>query len=113
MTDPSPLARAEAAVREATVDTAAVQVALAAVELAKTAAAQQQPHHCQQHAPQPQFDSRKWLTIGGLAIVGACTVCFLAMAAALLAVAVAVGGTCATACLLILRSMWRDLRKTR
>lgn len=65
-------------------------------------------------APRPaqqEFDARKWLIIGGLGIAGAGAVCFLAMAAAVLAVAVAVGACCATACLLVLRSMWRDLRK--
>jgi hypothetical protein len=68
------------------------------------------------HAPalapvRQEFDARKWLTIGGLAIAGGGVACFLAMAAAVLAVAVAIGGTCATACLLVLRSMWRDVQK--
>lgn len=115
MTNPTPLSKAEAAVAEASRNTDVVQLALAAVEVAKIAAtnSQQQPHHCQHHTPQQQFDTRKWLAIGGLAIVGGCVACFLAVAFALAAVAVAVGGTCATACLLILRAMWRDLHKTR
>lgn len=101
------LEKAEIAAKEAAVNTAAVQIALAAVELAKTA--QQQPQHqgCQ-HTPQQQFDAKKWLTIGGLAIVGGCVACALAFAFALASVAVAIGATCATGCLIVLRSMWRD-----
>jgi hypothetical protein len=113
MSDLTPLDRAEAAVREASTDTAAVQVALAAVELAKLAASQQQPHTCQHPAPQPEFNAKKWWTIGGLAIVAACTACFLALAFAVAAIAAAIGGTCATVCLLVLRSMWREHQKGR
>ncbi|MGP4084161.1 hypothetical protein [Streptomyces sp. KR55] len=104
-----PLAKAEAAVTEAETNTVAVQLALAAVELAK--AVQQQPQHqgCQ-HTPQQQFNARKWWTIGGLAIVGGCVACALAMAFAVAMIAIAIGGTCSTVCLLVLRSMWRDYR---
>ncbi|MER5600539.1 hypothetical protein [Streptomyces sp. NPDC002265] len=112
MTELNPLAKAEAAVAEAATNTDVIRLALAAVELAKTA--QQQPQPACQHQQQArEFDTRKWLTIGGLAVVGGCVACFLAAAFALVAVAVAVGGTCATACLLVLRSMWRDYSKGR
>ncbi|MFJ4785494.1 hypothetical protein [Streptomyces sp. NPDC088794] len=111
MTEPSPLDKAEAAVREASADTAAVQVALAAVELAKIATTQQQRPACEHHAPTPDFNARKWWTIGGLAVVGGCVACVLALAFAAALIALAIGGTCATGCLLVLRSMWRDLRK--
>ncbi|MGW3408087.1 hypothetical protein [Streptomyces sp. NPDC000888] len=106
------LDKAEQAVKEASVDTAAVQLAFAAMELAKLA--QQQPQHqgCQ-HTPQQQFDARKWVTIGGLACVGGCVACGLILAFALASVAIAIGATCSTACLIILRSMWRDYRKGR
>ncbi|OLE25501.1 MAG: hypothetical protein AUG49_10535 [Catenulispora sp. 13_1_20CM_3_70_7] len=97
--------------REASADTAAVQVALAAVELAKLASAQQQPHHCEHHTPKQDFNAKKWWTIGGLAIVGGCVACALALAFAVAMTAVAIGGTCATVCLLVLRSMWRDYQK--
>lgn len=108
MNEPSPLDKAEAAAAEASVNTAAVQVALAAVELAKLAAQQQAPA-CQHQAPQrPEFNTRKWVTIGALICIGGCVACFLAVAFALAAVAVAVGAICATACLIVLRSMWRD-----
>ncbi|WJV47661.1 hypothetical protein [Streptomyces flavofungini] len=106
MTDP--LAKAEKAVTEAETNTVAVQLALAAVELAK--AAQQQPQPQCSHTPRQQFDAKKWWTITGIACVGGCVVCALALAFALVAVAVAIGGTCATACLLILRSIWREHR---
>jgi hypothetical protein len=79
--------------------------------LAVQQATQQQPP-----APQParsEFDSKKWVTIGGLVVAGGGVACFLALAAAILAVGVAIGGTCATACLLVLRSMWRDIQKGR
>lgn len=111
-----PLAKAEAAVQEASRNTDVVQLAMAALEVAKMAAAntQQQPQHqgCQ-HTPQQQFDAKKWLTIGGLAIVGGCVACALALAFALASVAIAIGATCSTACLLVLRSMWRDYIKNR
>ncbi|MFF1297953.1 MULTISPECIES: hypothetical protein [unclassified Streptomyces] len=113
MSELTPLDRAEAAVRDAETNSAAVQVALAAVDLAKTAAAQQQPHHCQHHTPQQQFDARKWWTIGGLVIVGAGAVSMLALAFAVAMTAIAVGACCATCCLLILRALWRDIRNGR
>lgn len=46
-------------------------------------------------------------------IGGAVALTFLAMAAALLAVAVAVGAVATTVCVLVLRSVWNDLRKGR
>jgi hypothetical protein len=57
-------------------------------------------------APAQPFDARKWLVIGGVAVS-------LGLVGALFAVAVAIGATCATACLLILRSLWRDFQKGR
>lgn len=112
MTESNPLAKAEAAVTEAAVNTAAVQVALAAVELAKLANSQQQPPACQHQAPrQDDFNARKWLTIGALVCVGGCVACTLALAFAVAMTAIAIGATCATACLLVLRSMWRDYRR--
>ncbi|GLP71056.1 hypothetical protein TUSST3_76760 [Streptomyces sp. TUS-ST3] len=101
------LDKAEAAAREASVNTAAVQIALAAVELAKTAQPQQAA------APPPPPARRPLGLYVAAGIGGAVALTFLAMAAALLAVAVAVGGTCATVCLLVLRSMWADFQKGR
>lgn len=67
-----------------------------------------QPQACQHAVPKEEFNAKKWLTIGGLAAVGGCVACFLAMAFAVAATAVAIGGVCATGCLLVLRSMWRQ-----
>jgi hypothetical protein len=108
------LEKAEAAVTEAQTNSVAVQLALAAVELAKVASSQQQAPACQHQAlPQSEFNTRKWLTIGGLAVVGGCVACVLALAFAVAMTAVAIGGVCATACLLILRSLWRDYLRNR
>lgn len=113
MTELTPLGQAEAAVSAAETNTVAVQLALAAVELAKTAQQQTQHQGCQ-HAPQQQqFNTRKWLTIGGIVCVGGCVACVLALAFAVAMTAVAIGATCATGCFLILRSIWRDARKGR
>lgn len=115
MTEPTPLAKAEAALAEASRNTDVVQLAMAALDVAKMAAAstQQQPHQCEHHGPKPEFNAKKWWTIGGLAIVGGCVACALALAFALAAVAIAIGATCATGCFVILRSVWRDYLNTR
>ncbi len=52
----------------------------------------------------PEFDAKKWLVIGGVVVS-------VGLVASLFAVAIAIGACCATACLLILRSMWRDFQK--
>lgn len=94
----------------------AAQEAVAAAdntELARTIAAvlaaqqinQQQPAPVAQQAPQP-FDSKKWLTIGGLAIVGG-------LVASLFAVAVAIGAVSVAILALVLRSIWHDIQKGR
>ena len=48
----------------------------------------------------------KWLVIGGVVVS-------VGLVGALFAVAIAIGACCATACLLILRSLWSDLTKGR
>jgi hypothetical protein len=102
MTEPNPLAKAEAAVAEAADNTDIVRI-VAAVLAAQQATQQQAT------PPAParsEFDARKWLVIGGVVVS-------VGLVGALFAVAIAVGATCATACLLILRSMWRDFAKGR
>lgn len=86
---------------------------IVAILAAQQLLAQQQSAATQPAVQAQQFDAKKWLTIGGLGIAAGGVACFLAMAAALLAVAVAIGGVCATACLIVLRSMWRDYLKGR
>ncbi|MFJ9374414.1 hypothetical protein [Streptomyces sp. NPDC101455] len=107
MTEPTPLDKAEAAVTEASVNTAAVQIAMAAVELAKLATTQQQPVPAAcSHQAKHGRSAGEWLGI-------ACAVCVAGIGLAFASIAIAIGATCATACLLVLRSMWRDFTKNR
>ncbi|MFF4933555.1 hypothetical protein ACFY2H_32380 [Streptomyces griseofuscus] len=75
---------------------------IAAILAAQQLLAQQQPQA--PAAPAQSFDAKKWVVIGGVVVS-------VGMAAAVFAVAVAIGAVCATACLLILRAMWRDYLK--
>jgi len=63
----------------------------------------QQP---QQPAPvqRQEFNATKWLVIGGVVVS-------VGLVASVFAVALAIGATCATACLLILRGLWADFQK--
>lgn len=110
MTEPTPLDKAEAAVREAQTDTVAVQLALAAVELAKAATAQQQtaqPHTCQQHQQhKPGRSAGEWVGI-------ACAVCVGGVGIAFASLALAILGGVAAIVALVLRDMWRDMQKGR
>jgi hypothetical protein len=78
-------------------------------QIAAILAAQQLLNH-QQPAPAPPvrqpFEAKKWVVIGGVVVS-------VGLVGALFAVTIAIGATCATACLLILRSMWRDFEKGR
>lgn len=55
-------------------------------------------------APAQPFDAKRWVVIGGVVVS-------VGLVGALFAVAIAIGATCATACLLILRSLYRDYLK--
>ncbi|WP_333736348.1 hypothetical protein [Streptomyces sp. IBSBF 2806] len=103
MTEPTPLAKAEAAVREASANTADVAQIVAVVLAAQQAA--QPPAPVAQQATQP-FDTRKWLTIGGLGIAGG-------LVASLFAVAVAIGAVSVAILALVLRSIWHDVQRGR
>lgn len=59
----------------------------------------QQP--CQHQQPRQQFSATKWIVIGGVG-------CVCAIAFALASIAIAIGAVCATGCLIVLRSMWRQ-----
>ncbi|NUP16610.1 MAG: hypothetical protein HOZ81_10975 [Streptomyces sp.] len=78
---------------------------IAAILAAQQLLNSQQPTTCQHHQAQP-FEAKKWLVIGGVVVS-------IGLVGALFAVAIAIGATCATACMLILRSMWRDFQKGR
>ncbi|WP_330347512.1 hypothetical protein [Streptomyces sp. NBC_00582] len=98
------LDKAEAAAREAAADTDVVRI-VAAVLAAQQAAQQQPPATVAQQATAP-FDSRKWLTIGGLGIAGG-------LVASLFAVAVAIGAVSVAILALVLRGLWADFQKGR
>lgn len=107
MTEPTPLDKAEAAVREASVDTAAVQLAFAAMELAKLA--QQQPTGQQSECDHQHRQGRsagEWLAIGCAACVGSVGLAFAS-------IAFAIGGLSVAILALVVRSMWRDFQKDR
>ncbi|MFF9153853.1 hypothetical protein ACF1AB_16670 [Streptomyces sp. NPDC014846] len=96
------LQKAEAAAREAAANTVDVAQIVAAVLATQQLAQQQTPA-----PPAParqEFDAKKWVVIGGVVVS-------VGLVGALFAVAIAIGATCATACLLILRAMWRDFQK--
>lgn len=81
-----------------------IAAVLAAQQLTQVAQTQQCQH---QATPQrQQFDVLKWLTIGAV-------IALLALAFALSMIALAIGGVCATACLLVLRSLWREILRGR
>ncbi|MFE0778799.1 hypothetical protein [Streptomyces sp. NPDC058861] len=63
--------------------------------------------------PAPIKPSRPVGAYVAAGIGGAVAIGFLSMAAALLAVAVAVGAVSATVCLLVLRAMWQDLQNQK
>ena len=65
----------------------------------------QQPT-CQHPAPRQEFDTKKWVTIGGLVVAGG-------LAASLFAIAVAIGAMSVAILALVLRSMWADYQKGR
>jgi hypothetical protein len=78
-------------------------------QIAAILAAQQLLNHQQPATAPPArqpFEAKKWVVIGGVVVS-------VGLVGALFAVAIAIGATCATACLLILRSMWRDFQKGR
>ncbi|MGW3200689.1 hypothetical protein ACWDBD_40220 [Streptomyces sp. NPDC001118] len=66
---------------------------------------QPQPAACQHHPAQP-FEAKKWVVIGGVVVS-------VGLVGALFAVAIAIGATCATVCLLILRTLYRDYQRRK
>lgn len=106
MTEPSPLAKAEAAVEKAETNTAAVQLALAAVELAKAATAQQQTAQAPAcgHQHKPGRSTGEWLALS-------CAVCIGGVGIAFASIAIAIGGISVAILALVLRSLWRDFQK--
>ncbi|MFD9398320.1 hypothetical protein ACFWA4_05805 [Streptomyces sp. NPDC060011] len=77
---------------------------ITAVLQAQQLVTQQQAQPCQHPAPKASLTPGQW---AGIAVAGSVA----AVSLALFAVAVAVGAVAVTACLLVLRSMWRDFQK--
>lgn len=103
------LQKAEQAAREAEDSTDVAR--LVAAVLATQQAMQQQATPVVQQTTQPARRPVGLYIAAGIG--GAAALSFLAMAAALLAVAVAIGGVCATGCLLVLRGLWTDYQNQK
>jgi alkylation response protein AidB-like acyl-CoA dehydrogenase len=102
------LEKAEAAVAKAESNTDVLAVAMAALEVAKAAQLQQQGSQqapCQ-HQPKPRRSAGEWLGI-------ACAVCVGGVGIAFASLALAILGGVAAIVVLVLRDMWRDMRKGR
>lgn len=106
MNELTPLDKAEAAVKEASVDTAAVQLAFAAMELAKMAQQQPAPAAACDHQHKQGRSTGEWLAIG-------CAVCVGSVGIAIGFIAFAIGGISVAILALVLRGMWRDMQKGR
>lgn len=107
MTEQTPLDKAEAAAREAEGNTDLVRIVAAVLATQQAVQQQPTPAPCQhQHGRRPGRSAGEWLAIS-------CAVCVGGIGIAFASIALAIGGTCATVCLLVLRSMWRDFQKGR
>lgn len=108
MNEPTPLDEAKAAVREAEVSTDVARI-VAAV-LATQQAMQQAPAAPQQH--QCQHDHRQRRSAGEWIGI-ACAVCVGGVGIAFASLALAILGGVAAIVVLVLRDMWRDMKKGR
>lgn len=107
MTDPTPLDKAEQAVREAAANTDITRI-IAAV-LATQQAVQQQTApapRCQHDQPKQRRSAGEWVGI-------ACAVCVGGVGIAFASLALAILGGVAAIVVLVLRDVWRDFRKGR
>lgn len=105
MTAPTPnlpLKQAAADVVEAADNSQQLQLITAILQAQAIAQAvqPQQAHACQHRHKEPA-NVGKWIAIG-------CAVCVGSIGLALGALAVAIAAVCGTACLIVLRSMWRQ-----
>lgn len=107
MTEPTPLDKAEAAVREAESSTDVARIV--AVVLATQQAMQQQPapaSQCQHDQHKPRRSAGEWVGI-------ACAVCVGGIGIAFASLAMAILGGVAAIVVVILRDVWRDFKKGR
>lgn len=98
-----PIQRAARDAVEAADNTELVRTIAAVLAAQQLAQAQQQPapQACQHKTGR---GAGEWLAIGGAVCVGSIGLAFAS-------IALAIAACCATACLLILRAMWRDFTK--
>lgn len=109
MTEPSPLDKAEQAVRDAGANTDVVRIVAAVLATQQAVQQQAQPAApaCQhQHDRRPGRSTGEWLGI-------ACAVCIGGVGIAFASIAIAIGGISVAILALVLRSMWRDFQKHR
>lgn len=98
------LQKAIAAASEAAEGAQQLEV-IKAVVMAQTIAQAMQSQQPAEPA-KPEFNTRKWVTIGGLGIAGG-------LVASLFAVAVAIGAVSVAILALVLRGLWADFQKHR
>ncbi|MFJ3811546.1 hypothetical protein ACIPWE_34930 [Streptomyces sp. NPDC090073] len=96
------LEKAEAAAREAAANT--VDVAQIVATVLATQQLTQQPTPAPLAPARQEFDTKKWVTIGGLSIAAG-------LVASLFAIAVAIGAVSVAILALVLRGLWRDYVK--
>lgn len=110
MTEPTPVEKAEAALREAegSTDVARIVAAVLATQHAMQQQAQQTYSQsvCQHHHPKPRRSGGEWIGV-------ACAVCVGGIGIAFASLALAVLGGVAAIVVLVLRDMWTDMRKGR
>jgi len=102
VTEPSPLAKAEAAVREAADNTDVARI-VAAVLAAQQTVQQPAAPACQ-HQHRAGRGAGEWLAI-------ACAVCVGGVGIAFASIAIAIGGISVAILALVLRALWRDIQK--
>jgi len=108
MTEPTPLAKAEAAAREAAANTDVARI-VAAVLATQQAVQQQTPTQtpqCPHDHHKPRRSAGEWIGI-------ACAICVGGVGIAFASLALAILGGVAAIIALVLRDMWRDMQKGR
>lgn len=108
MNEPTPLDKAEAAVREAegSTDVARIVAAVLAAQQAVQQQTQAPAQQCQHHQPKDRRGAGEWLGIAAAVCVGGVGIAFASVALAIL-------GGVAGIVVLVLRGMWNDFQKGR
>jgi hypothetical protein len=106
MTEPTPLDKAEAALREAegSTDVARIVAAVLATQQAMQQQAPAPAQQCQHHQPKQRRSAGEWIGI-------ACAVCVGGVGIAFASLALGILGGVAAIVVLVLRDMWRDMQR--